>query len=347
MGRELEAEAVAASVSMEQVPVTVEEVRRILAGERPPTVSGLDRDLVLGYRNAMEYVLRRADDPGFQWNRELVSNLHDRVLAGNVALGAGRFGSGERWVVNRLTGELVFEPAAHGEIPELVDRACADMEARLARAHPAVAAAWIHVVVAAIHPFRDGNGRVARVLASLATYRGDFQRKEFTSLEEWWGRHLTDYYAAFACLGRRFDPTADVTPFLEAHVGAQLSQVRALDLRERVELRIWQALENLVEDAALPRRVVYALWDAFFGREVTSATYVPNAGISRQTATHDFTALVASGLLAAEGERRWRRYRGSPSFHRRVADVLRLDLPEGERQAWIVQALSRDLAEDV
>jgi Fic family protein len=45
------------------------------------------------------------------------------------------------------------------------------------------------VAVAAIHPFRDGNGRVARVVASLAMYRGGFNLPEFTSLEEWWGRH--------------------------------------------------------------------------------------------------------------------------------------------------------------
>ncbi|MBA2462284.1 MAG: hypothetical protein H0V45_11060, partial [Actinobacteria bacterium] len=70
--RDLEAEAVAASVGMEQVPVTVDEVRRILAGERPPSVTDVDQSLVLGYREAMEYVLRRADDPGFRWSRELV-----------------------------------------------------------------------------------------------------------------------------------------------------------------------------------------------------------------------------------------------------------------------------------
>ena len=86
--------------------------------------------------------------------------------------------------------------------------------------HPAIASGWIHVAVAAVHPFRDGNGRAARVCASLALYRGEFKRPELTSLEEWWGRHLDDYYAAFECLGGEFDPSADVTSFLVAPPGS-------------------------------------------------------------------------------------------------------------------------------
>ncbi len=98
--------------------------------------------------------------------------------------------------------------------------------------------------MAAVHPFRDGNGRAARVCASLALYRGEFKRPELTSLEEWWGRHLDDYYAAFECLGGEFDPSADVTSFLVAHLEAQLHEVRSLDNREKVGRQIWTALKG-------------------------------------------------------------------------------------------------------
>lgn len=346
--RELEAEAVAASVSMEQVPVTVDEVRRILAGGSPASVSEPDQALVRGYREAMEFVLRRADDPTFQWNWELIVGLHDRVLAGDFAAGAGRLAAGARWVTDG-SGAIVFEPAAEAELPALVDRACEQLAEMTSSAHPAMSAAWAHVVIAAIHPFRDGNGRVARVLASLAMYRGGFQRTEFTSLEEWWGRHLGDYYSAFACLGKRFDPAADVTPFVEAHIQAQLSQARALALRERVERRLWAALEIVTEDTSLPARVIYALWDAFFDREVTSGYYTPLADVSRQTASHDFASLVASGLLISEGARRWRTYRASPVLFKRIATELGLDLPENEGRDWLVHSLASDaeLADDL
>ena len=342
--RDLEAEAIAASVSMEQVPVTVDEVRRILLGVPTPSVALGNQRLVLGYKEGMEFAMRRADDPSFEWNRELVIGLHDRVLAGDFGAGAGRLAAADRWVVDQATHALVFTPVGWQEIPEQVDRACRQMQDWEGRVHPAVASAWIHAVTAAIHPFKDGNGRVSRVLASLAMFRGGLKAKEFTSLEEWWGRRLNDYYAAFACLGDRFDPSVAVTPFIEAHIRAQLGQVRALDLRKEVERRVWAGLEHVVEDCGLKPRTIYALWEAFYEREVTASYYLGLAEVSKQTATNDFVALVAAGLLLPRGERGGRRYASSEGLYARLGRALGFDVPGGERYAWIIGALTSRLA---
>ncbi|MGH2661206.1 MAG: Fic family protein [Actinomycetota bacterium] len=322
--RDLEAEAVAASTSMEGVVVTVDEVRRILAGDQPPEVEPADRDLVEGYQQAMNFVLRRADDPAFEWNRELIVGLHDRILAGKYDQGAGRLRTeSPAFVVNRLTGEQVFLPPSGEEVEKLIDEACQRL--REGPSHPAVLSAWAHVAIASIHPFRDGNGRVARVLASLAMYRGGFTRAEFTSLEEWWGHHRADYYAAFECLGERFRYDTDVSPFIEAHIEAQLKQVRSLDLRERVQREIWVVLEDIAEDANLHRRVGNALWDAFFGRDVTAGYYRGLADVSPATATNDLAGAVSAGLLLAEGQRRARRYLADVRLYEAVSGALGLD----------------------
>lgn len=342
--RELEAEAIAASTSMEGVPVTVEEVRRILAGEPPPEVAPEDRELVEGYREAMEFVLRRADDSTFRWNRELLVALHDRILAGRYDHGAGKLRTDEpAFVVNRGTGEQVFRPPVGSDVPDLVDEAGSRMEE--GHPHPAIAAGWIHVAVAAIHPFRDGNGRAARVCASLSMSRGEFKRPEFTSLEEWWGRHLEEYYGAFRCLGEGFNREADVTPFIEAHLEAQLHQVRALDNRERVEHQIWTALEEATEDAHLDRRLVNALWDVFFAREVTAGYYRSLADVSPATATNDLAAAVSSGLLVARGQRRGRRYVAGDRLFELVASAVLVEIagPQHVVRAVIVSELSRRL----
>jgi len=341
--RDLEAEAVAASTSMEGVPVTVEEVRRILVGDLPKETSGEDIALVRGYSDAMSFVLRRADDPTFRWDRELIVGLHDRVLAGNWAAGAGRLRSTPAFVVNSQTGDLAFSAAEPAAVSALVDEAYTRMQE--ATDHAAISAAWIHVAVAAIHPFKDGNGRSARVLASLAMYRGGFKLPEFTSLEEWWGWHLQDYYRAFACLGQTFDRTADVTPFLQAHMEAQLHQVRALDLRERVERRIWTVLEEAVTSADMEPRVVNAAWDAFFGREVAPRYYRPLADISTATATNDLAAAVAAGLLRPVGKGRSRSYVAGDELYPRVASALEIRIGDTESARQVIVAeLTRRVA---
>lgn len=344
--RELEAAAVGASVGLEQVPVTVDEVRRILAGDRPGSVSPEDAALVTGYRDAMSFVLRRADDPAFRWDRELVVGLQDRVLAGRYSQGAGRLRQRTVWLRDRDTGAEIFLPPPHDEVDGLVDEMC--RVAQESDAHPAALSAWVHVACAAIHPFRDGNGRTARVLASLAMYRSGFRRPEFTSLEEWWGRHPASYYAAFECLGAEFERGADVTAFVRAHVGAQLSQARALDLKEGAEGQLWIAIENLAGARSLQPRVANALWDAFLGREVVAGYYRQLADVSAATATNDLAAATAARLLRSEGERRGRRYLAGAELLGEVAGELGVALeddqaPPSEAMAAIVVQLTERL----
>lgn len=323
--RALEAEAVAASTSMEGVPVTVDDTLKILAGENPTHVSVADQALVRGYRDAMTYVQRRADDGQLQWSRELIVGVQDRVLAGSFAAGAGRLRqAGGTWITNARTGAVAFEPPPHEAGPDLVDELCDRIEH--AGWHPTTAAAWVHVAVAAIHPFADGNGRTARVLSSLAMYRGGFKHPAFTNLEEWWGKNTHDYYRAFECLGKRFDRGADVTPFVQAHLRAQISQVHALAVRQRTEGLLWTALENLLEDRAVSPRIANALYDSFFGRSVTSGYYRDLIDASPATARNDLQAAAAAQLLTAVGATRGRRYEPGAALLPALARSLGGDL---------------------
>jgi Fic family protein len=344
--RELEAASTAASTSMEGVPVTVDEVRRILAGDQPSEVAESD---VEGYRDAMSYVLRRADDPGFAWQAELILGIHDRVMGGSYALGAGRFRTSQVLVADAAAGQELYRPPAADVVPDLVTELAVYAREESHRTPAAVLAALVHVGVAGIHPFADGNGRTARVLASLAMYRGGYTRPEFTSLEEWWGSHRQDYYRAFACLGAAWDPRADVTEFVAAHVSAQRTQVEALSLSEATQHQLWTLLEDIVtEDLGMPARLADVLYDAFFGREVTNRYYRGLADVSVATATNDLARLEASGLIRALGAGRSRAYAGASALVESVARLGRLGeppagAPEEDRRAWVVARLAERL----
>ncbi len=345
--RAIEAEAVAASTSMEGVPITVDDALKILAGDRPEHVSRSDQALVRGYGEAMTYVLRRADDGRLRWNTELVVAVQDRVLAGNFASGAGRLREGATWVTNSLAGSVAFQPPDHERVPSLTDEACGLIE--VADWHPAVAAAWIHIAIAAIHPFRDGNGRTARVLSSLTMYRGGFKHPAFTNLEEWWGKNTPHYYAAFDCLGERFDRGADVTPFIKAHLMAQLSQVFQLALRQRSEGLLWTGLENLLEERGLPPRLANALYDSFFGRSVTTTYYSDLIDASAATARNDLQAAVAARLLRPVGRTRGRRYEPGSRLMTSLARSIGGDVEPDSRAifgALVERANNTDLLPD-
>jgi Fic family protein len=321
MRRELESAAIGASVSMEGVPVTVDEVRRILAGEQPKGVSENDAALVVGYREAMRMVLRRADDPSFHWQTELVKNVHERVLAGSWAAGAGRFREHQVFVVHRESGEVSYTPPAPAAVPGLVEGLASWLEAKAHGLPAPVAAALAHARAAGIHPFRDGNGRTSRILASLVMYRAGYRLPQFTSLEEWWGGHLADYYGAFDCLGSAWDADADVTPFVAAHVRAQASQAASLELRQRTERLLWTALEELAMQSGTDPRGANALFDAVMGRSVTSGYYRRLIDMTTPTAVSDLKRLEAAGLLVRSGAGRSTAYAGTVLLVARVAGV--------------------------
>ena len=131
---------------------------------------------------------------------------------------------------------------------------------------------------------------------------------------------MPEYYSAFACLGEAWDADAHVTPFLEAHVHAHVTQVEALSLRNAVERAIWTVVEDIaVLDLGLPARTANALYDAFFTRPVTNRYYRGLTDISQVTASHDLAKLAASGLVPAQGAGRSAHHVGTQRLMEAIA----------------------------
>lgn len=308
--RELQAGAIAASSRMEGVPVDADDTRRILAGDRPPSVASADAVMVEGYRDAVAHALSEAAHLGFAWSPRLVLDVHRIAMGASETAHAGTFRDHPVHVVDG-SGIAVYTGPAASHVAELVKELCAWMNAAAGTAAPA-AAALVHARIAGIHLFSDGNGRCARILATLAMWQGGYTLPEFTSLEEWWGEHPRSYYRAFQSLGDHWKDTADVTRFVATHVRAQRRQVAALAQRLSVERHVWTALEDIAaDDAALPPRATEALFDAFHGRVVTNRYYRDVTGVSVATATNDLAALEDARLIVASGEGRSRRYTGA------------------------------------
>jgi hypothetical protein len=178
-------------------------------------------------------------------------------------------------------------------------------------------------------------------------YRGGYRSPEFTSLEEWWGGHVGDYYRAFDCLGSEWADQVDVTAFVEAHVQAQVSQVEALSLRQATERILWLALDDATNVVAGgDSRMAHALYDAFLGREVTNRFYRSLADVSVATAVTDLARMESSGLLRAVGAGRSRRYIAGSRLAGQIAEsagvstVMDDEAPLEAQRAAIVVALA-------
>ncbi len=272
-----------------------------------------------GYRSAMTYVLQLALDPDLRVDEGLLRALHFMMLQHDLTKHPGRWRPGAIWVRRDPTGDIVYEGPDHERVPELI----AEMLAALDQDQGAdvIRGAMAHLNLVMIHPFKDGNGRMARCLQTLILAKGGVPAPVFSSIEEYLGRNTDAYYQVLGDLGQgSWNPNRDARPWvrfcLTAHYRQAATQLRRI--REYEEL--WRRCEKVAEQAALPERVIGGLMDVALGLRIRNASYrtltLQTAGeeVSEQTAGRDLRAMVEARLLKPVGERRGRYYVGEKAL---------------------------------
>jgi Fic family protein len=265
---------------------------------------------IKGYQRAMDYVLAMGGDPKAAYDAAELRAMHFMMLQHEPSKSPGRLRTGPIYVQNDETGQQVYEGPDFAVVPELID-ALID---RLRGDHgsdPVVRSAMAHLNLVMIHPFRDGNGRMARALATLVLTRSDIGEPAFSSIEEWLGvrTNTLDYYAALEHTGHGvWAPRPDAHLWLSFCLRAHHMQAQTMARRFGDAGRYWDRLDRLAAQHALPDRVLDPLFDAVLGYRVRRGGYMKRAELEGHTATRDLAHLADLGLLAAQGAGRGRYY---------------------------------------
>lgn len=181
------------------------------------------------------------------------------------------------------------------------ERVAAEMEAFLdwfnapTNIDPVLKAAQAHLWFVTIHPFDDGNGRIARAIADLALTRSEGSPQRFYSMSAQIRAERIDYYAILEATQKgEQDVTQWMTWFLSclqrAIDGADIVLSAVLD-----KARFWEVHKA----ASLNERqvkVINRLLDGFEGK-LTSSKWAKLTKSSQDTATRDIAALVRLGIL--------------------------------------------------
>jgi Fic family protein len=165
---------------------------------------------------------------------------------------------------------------------------------------PAVAddvlrAGLAHLWLVTIHPFDDGNGRIARAIADLGLARSEHSTQRFYSMSAQIRRERNDYYAI---LERAQKGTMDVTAWLEWFLGCL---GRAIDCAETTlaavlrKARFWQEHRDVPINER-QRVMLNRLLDGFEGK-LTTSKWAVITKCSSDTALRDILDLVKRGVL--------------------------------------------------
>ncbi|HEY6324285.1 MAG TPA: Fic family protein [Thermoanaerobaculia bacterium] len=324
------ARAVRGSNSIEGYNVTMEDAIAAVEGEEPMDPRTEAWMAVAGYRRALTFVLQRAEDPHFRHSEEVLKSLHYMMLDFDLSKHPGRWRPSTIFVRNETTGEVVYEGPPGEMVQGLVEELINDLNGPDERS-PLVAAAMAHLNLVMIHPFSDGNGRMARGLQTLVLARGGVIATPFSSIEEYLGRNTQDYYAVLSEVGAgSWSPKRDARPWIRFCLRAHYHQALTLLRRSREMQKLWDALERIVSGFDLPERTLVALVDAAHGLRIRNTTYRTGALVTDVVAARDLKLLVERKLLEKKGENRGRFYVASPLVLdvRRKTSEQRLPLPD-------------------
>ncbi len=320
--REVRASSIESSTSIEGYSVDPEEALALISGEKQVDPDDDNRMAIACYARAMDHVGAMADDPSFRWLDRVILDLHFDACHFQRDKEPGRWRTGEI-AVTGANGRIDYEGPPGGEIPALMREVVEWLEDGEAGTDVVVKAAIAHLNVTSVHPFRDGNGRISRIVQSLVLAREGMISPEFSSIEEYLGDHTADYYAALREVqGGSYQPGRDTTGWVSFCVDAHIAQARQRLTQIEQAARRWERLEGLASERGWPDRLTIALEQSLIGGS-DRAKYMEEADVSPATASADFRRLLDAELVQQTGKGRSTRYRASS----RLREVIEVGTP--------------------
>jgi Fic family protein len=157
-------------------------------------------------------------------------------------------------------------------------------------------AALAHLWFVTVHPFDDGNGRIARAIADMALARSEGSPRRFYSMSGQIREERGEYYRV---LEQTQQATMDVTPWMQWFLGCLTRAIEGA----RAELsgvidkaRYWETLRDVPLNER-QRLVITKLLEGFEGN-LTTSKWATLTKSSNDTALRDIQQLVERGVLA-------------------------------------------------
>ena len=160
---------------------------------------------------------------------------------------------------------------------------------------PVVKAGLAHLWLVTVHPFEDGNGRIARAVGDMALSRAEKSSQRFYSLSAQIQRERKDYYDRLEATQKG---DLDVTDWLEWFLACLL---RAIQLAEETLAQVLAKARFWRHWAGTPLNIrqiklLNKLLDGFDGK-LTSSKWAAVAKCSQDTALRDINELLERGVL--------------------------------------------------
>ena len=288
--------------------LSLHQAEKVLAGQ---IVGARDRDIqeVLNYRKVMERIGDMGTKENLVFDEDVIKRLHkmttDKILSDKQA---GVWRTTQVAIRNNRDGAVVFTPPSADVVHEQMSEFIAFLESSSSvDIHPVLRSGIVHYEFVRIHPFIDGNGRVARALSTLILFMSGYDIRKFFSLEEYFDRDALSYYEALQSVEKS---NGDLTKWLEyfTHgLALELGKIRERVEHVSVDNRLKQRLGGkplMLSDRQL--RIIEYIQETGFLQNAAFKQIFPM--ISEDAVLLDLKELVKAGLIKKSGVTKGAKY---------------------------------------
>ena len=286
------------STHIEGTQLTLEQSRKILTGRRVTGIRADDRKELLNYKEAMEFVSQYLGKGG-PISEELIKKIH-RILVKDVrgkVSNPGKYRKVQNYVVNSLTGEIIYTPPPVSKVPNLIKEFIEWLN-NPGDLSPVIISGVAQFQFVHVHPFLDGNGRTARLLSTLILYKTGYDFKRLFSLSEYYDKERKEYYRAIQSVREH---NMDMTHWLEYFTeGLRIQMAEVQEKGKKVIKR--DVLSAKAMELGLNKRqkkVLISLVEVPF---ITRKEYQEKFKISGRMANYDLLGLQKKNLIEQVGK---------------------------------------------
>lgn len=293
------------STSIEGNKLAQFEVGKVIEGKQIRGVPPKDILEVENYYQALK-LLDQISKPKNTITEEEIFRLHQVVINGLVAPEkTGKFRPGDVYVLDDLGDGremLRFKAPTRKKVPVLIHDLLEWLkESKAGEVHPIVRAAILHLQFVSIHPFTDGNGRVARLLTQLQLYRDGWDFRKILVLEDYYNRDRMSYYnAEHEVQGYKYKDNSDFTSWLEYFTIGFL--VEARKVLEQIQSIGYGKVSKRSEQIFLDKTELQIMDFLTTTGRMTSDDVADILKVSKRTAQLKLKKLLGYGLIEKVGE---------------------------------------------
>ncbi len=291
------------STSIEGNKLAEHQVDRVLSGM---SIAADDKSIieVKNYQAAVKEVENLAAGKK-NLSQKIILDLHETAMKKLLETEKlGKFRPGEIYVIDDLGDgreHLRYKGPDAKKVSVLIEEMIKWWQkATKENLHPVIKAGILHLQFVTIHPFTDGNGRLARLLTQYSLYYDGWDFRKIIVLEEFYNKNRQDYYNAENYVqGDSYQEGQDLTPWLEYFIAGFLVEAR----------KVKQIIQSLGFDKVHTGNQAYLDSDEIkimdfitTKNQMISDDVVAILNIAKRTAQLKLKKLVEKGLIKSEGK---------------------------------------------